>query len=574
MDRLLTFLAALWLTLFNQVRADNINILRLDSVISERPNITAAKEKKLAELRSSIASTTNKQEKLVLLEQMYQEYLTYRYDSALVYVQNRITLSKEIGNMPYYQQAIINYALLDARGGFYSEAADYLGRINPEELSDSLKYEYYITHFWLYMYWSQYSSDSRVKSEYWQKMKDNLIEAIKFENENTMNYQYLMGERMRYIDENSEKAAVYYQKVVDISPVNSKLYASAAFSLARCYMDKGDMDMYELWLINSAISDIVTPLKENLSLQELAMYLFEKDNSNVDRATNYIYCSMEDAQFFNNRLRLIELSGRFSTILSAYTSKINDQKSHILYGMIILALLTLAILVSALYIKRQNGQLHRRREELQAKNEELHQQHEEVRQKNALLEEQGRQLSALNEQLIDTNFKREGLAKIYIDLCAKYIDKLKKYQTLVKRKIKANQVQELLSTISSSRISEEDAATFMNKFDKAFLDLYPTFVTELNTLLLPENQISVKQPHALTPELRIYALIRLGIKESSEIADLLFFSPQTIYNYRSAVKNRAINKDTFDEDVQKLCSVIRDRCLSTLSRNTLLHDSL
>ena len=147
MDRLLTFLAALWLTLFNQVRADNINILRLDSVISERPNITAAKEKKLAELRSSIASTTNKQKKLVLLEQMYQEYLTYRYDSALVYVQNRITLSKEIGNMPYYQQAIINYALLDARGGFYSEAADYLGRINPEELSDSLKYEYYITHF-------------------------------------------------------------------------------------------------------------------------------------------------------------------------------------------------------------------------------------------------------------------------------------------------------------------------------------------------------------------------------------------------------------------------------------------
>ena len=574
MNRLLALFIAIILTAWTQLKADNQYLQRLDSAISERPHIMAAKEKRLSELRSSIAVQPKKEKRLEMYEQMYQEYLTYRYDSALVYAQRSLNLSKELGNATYYQRAIINYALLDARGGFYSEAYDYLKNINPEELNDSLKYEYYITHFWLYLYWTQYSSDGQIKSEYWQKMKDNLIEAIKYENENTVNYQYLMGERMHYIDENSEKAAVYYQKVVDMSPVNSKLYASAAFSLARCYMDKGDMDMYELWLTNSAISDIVTPLKENLSLQELAMYLFEKDNSNVDRATNYIYCSMEDAQFFNNRLRLIELSGRFSTILSAYTSKINDQKSHILYGMIILALLTLAILVSALYIKRQNGQLHRRREELQAKNEELHQQHEEVRQKNALLEEQGRQLSALNEQLIDTNFKREGLAKIYIDLCAKYIDKLKKYQTLVKRKIKANQVQELLSTISSSRISEEDAATFMNKFDKAFLDLYPTFVTELNTLLLPENQISVKQPHALTPELRIYALIRLGIKESSEIADLLFFSPQTIYNYRSAVKNRAINKDTFDEDVQKLCSVIRDRCLSTLSRNTLLHDSL
>ena len=556
MNRLLALFIAIILTAWTQLKADNQYLQRLDSAISERPHIMAAKEKRLSELRSSIAVQPKKEKRLEMYEQMYQEYLTYRYDSALVYAQRSLNLSKELGNATYYQRAIINYALLDARGGFYSEAYDYLKNINPEELNDSLKYEYYITHFWLYLYWTQYSSDGQIKSEYWQKMKDNLIEAIKYENENTVNYQYLMGERMHYIDENSEKAAVYYQKVVDMSPVNSKLYASAAFSLARCYMDKRNMDMYELWLTNSAISDIVTPLKENLSLQELAMYLFEKDNDNVDRATNYIYCSMEDAQFFNNRLRLIELSGRFSTILSAYTSKINDQKSHILYGMIILGLLTLAILASALYIKRQNGQLHRRREELQAKNEELHQQHEEVRQKNALLEEQGRQLSALNEQLIDTNFKREGLAKIYIDLCAKYIDKLKKYQTLVKRKIKANQVQELLSTISSSRISEEDAATFMNKFDKAFLDLYPTFVTELNTLLLPENQISVKQPNTLTPELRIYALIRLGVKESSEIADLLFFSPQTIYNYRSSLKAKAANKDTFEDDVLKLCTVI------------------
>ena len=157
---------------------------------------------------------------------------------------------------------------------------------------------------------------------------------------------------------------------------------------------------------------------------------------------------------------------------------------------------------------------------------------------------------------MDTNFKREGLAKIYIDLCAKYIDKLKKYQTLVKRKIKANQVNELLSTISSSRISEDDADVFLSKFDKAFLDLYPTFVQELNALLLPDQQIITKND-ALTTELRIYALIRLGIKESSEIADLLFYSPQTIYNYRSAVKNRAVNKDSFEADIAKICRVIR-----------------
>ena len=168
-----------------------------------------------------------------------------------------------------------------------------------------------------------------------------------------------------------------------------------------------------------------------------------------------------------------------------------------------------------------------------------------------------RSLHLVNDQLVDTNKKREGLASIYIDLCAKYIDKLGKYQTLVKRKIKANQAQELLQTISSTRISEEDAATFLNRFDKAFLELYPTFVDEFNALLQEDGRIQQKSPLSLNTELRTFALIRLGVKNTADIAGLLFLSPQTIYNCRSVIRNRAISKDTFDEDVQKLCAVIR-----------------
>ena len=133
-----------------------------------------------------------------------------------------------------------------------------------------------------------------------------------------------------------------------------------------------------------------------------------------------------------------------------------------------------------------------------------------------------------------------------------------KYQTLVKRKIKANQAQELLQNISSTRISEEDAATFLHRFDKAFLELYPTFVEEFNALLTADGQISQKSPLTLTTELRTFALIRLGVKNTADIAGLLFLSTQTIYNCRSVTKNKAINKDTFDEDVQKLCTVIRE----------------
>ena len=126
----------------------------------------------------------------------------------------------------------------------------------------------------------------------------------------------------------------------------------------------------------------------------------------------------------------------------------------------------------------------------------------------------------------------------------------------MKRKIKANQAMELLQTFSSTRISEDDASTFLSRFDKAFLDLYPTFVEEFNNLLLPENRIQLKMPNTLNTELRTFALIRLGVKTTADIAGLLFLSSQTIYNCRSVIKSRAINKDTFDDDVQHLCTVI------------------
>ena len=540
----------------NGSAAENPLLLRLDSVIAERQNISATKEQKLENLRKQLQAASTDEAKIKLYDQLYQGYVTYRYDSTLVYVQKGFELAKRMGDRHYLNKFLINHALLDARGGFYSEAENIINGIRLHELDSTLMYEYHITKFWLYLNMREYSDDLVAKREYKENMDSSLVRAIRYEKENSVNWFYLMGEKINYVDNDKKQAATYYQKVVDLAPVNSKLYASAAFSLARCYMDKGDMEMYVSWLTKSAFSDIVTPLKENLSLQELAMYLFEHDQNQVERATRYIYCSMEDAQFFNNRLRIIDISRKFPTILTAYTGMITEQKSHILYGLVALGVLSIALLIALFVIKGQNSKLHRHRLELQDKNQELNRQCEVVREKNALLEEQQHQLHQLNEQLMDTNCKREGLAKIYIDLCAKYIDKLKKYQTLVKRKIKANQVNELLSTISSSRISEEDAAVFLNKFDKAFLDLYPTFVQELNALLLPGQQITTKND-ALTTELRIYALIRLGIKESSEIADLLFYSPQTIYNYRSAVKSRAINKDSFEADIAKICWVIR-----------------
>ena len=148
--------------------------------------------------------------------------------------------------------------------------------------------------------------------------------------------------------------------------------------------------------------------------------------------------------------------------------------------------------------------------------------------------------------MIDTNKQRERLAKLYIDLCAKFIDRLSKFELLVHRKIKVGQGNDLLNMTSSSRLSDEDSATFLLQFDTAFLDMYPSFIEEFNALLKPEEQVKPAHSRRLTT----------GVKDSSEIASLLFYMPRTIYNYRSAFKNKALNRETFEEDVEKLCTVM------------------
>lgn len=145
------------------------------------------------------------------------------------------------------------------------------------------------------------------------------------------------------------------------------------------------------------------------------------------------------------------------------------------------------------------------------------------------------------------------MAKAYISLCYLYIEKLESQRKMVIRKIKANQQKELLSILSSSKRTAEENQTFLSQFDSIFLSLYPTFVEELNTLLTPEAQVELKENNELTPSLRVAALIRLGITESSVIAGILSYSPQTIYNYRSALKNGAIDKDSFEENLLRLC---------------------
>ena len=206
-------------------------------------------------------------------------------------------------------------------------------------------------------------------------------------------------------------------------------------------------------------------------------------------------------------------------------------------------------------LKYNNNELKNFNNELKDSNNELKDSNKALRNSNDELKDSNKALRNSNDELENTNAKRELMANAFIMLCYQYIERLESQRKLVIRKIRANQQNELLSILSSSKLSTEENQNFLSQFDKIFLSLYPSFVNELNSLLIPEAQIELKEDNKLTPSLRVAALVRLGVTESPKIAGILSYSLQTIYNYRSTLKNSAIDKEHFEENLQKLCSV-------------------
>ena len=206
-------------------------------------------------------------------------------------------------------------------------------------------------------------------------------------------------------------------------------------------------------------------------------------------------------------------------------------------------------------LKYNNNELKNFNNELKDSNKALKDSNNELKDSNNELKDSNKALRNSNDELENTNTKRELMANAFIMLCYQYIERLESQRKLVIRKIRANQQNELLSILSSSKLSTEENQNFLSQFDKIFLSLYPSFVNELNSLLIPETQIELKEDNKLTPSLRVAALVRLGVTESPKIAGILSYSLQTIYNYRSTLKNSAIDKEHFEENLQKLCSV-------------------
>ena len=522
---------------------------KLDNLLEQRRALIDNKNKDINRLKKNLTTSENTLKRLQTYEQLFEEYYVFQFDSAMTYLNKGIKLAKETQNTYYYNSNTISKAELLSIGGLYSEAIHEIEQVDTTGLDKAQHFEYYFSLFRIHTYWADFCNDKTYTPTHRLKAQEYLKKAMPFCDETGKTYEYYLGEYAVFVLNNPQAARAHYVKAIKQLPQNSRFYAMSCFALSGSYGNEGNTEKQEEFLLLSSIADIENCTLENFALQNLAMYIFEHNKDELDLAQQYIQTALEDAHSYNNRLRIIEISSKLPVIVSSYQQTLNQRNKVQMTAIIAISLLLLFLLSAVFYIVKQTKRLSLQQQELQKNNNQLSELNTQQKELNT-------QLHDLNALLVDTNRKRERLAKLYIDLCAKYIARLKKQQTLVKRKIKANQITELLSQLSSERLSEEDAATFLSRFDKAFLDLYPDFTEELNSLLLPEGQIQNKSTDELTTEQRIMALIRLGVKESAEIADLLFYSPQTIYNYRSVLKGKAINKETFEEEVMKLCRVI------------------
>ena len=661
-------------------RADNTKLYeRLDSVIANRAEYEAKKEKRLHDIKNAINYVNNATDKLRIYERLINEYTPYKYDSAMVYVQKAINLAKLTNSSEYYTQ----YQILKARQlvyrGFYIEAKEILEKLEIPPTNRHINYLYNCSLSALYFNLNMSTKNTEYCQRYSTLFQDYIDKAIEYCPKKDAQYYYMKGVQLFYSKGTIHDIITCFNKAMSLLEPDSRLYAMSAYVLSKTYDRSHQSEQQERYLLLAAISDIMASTNEYVALQEVALSLY-KDKDNLRKANEYINISLMDADAYSNRLRRAELYANLHVIRSAYNKKLQEQGTWQNVAIICILVLMAIIVTTIVYVVRKNHLLKLKENELKTLTEQLsadNKQHKKdnkalkdsndaledsnkalqnsndelkgsnnalkdsndelknsnkalkdsndalkdsnkalqnsndelkgsnkalkdsnkalqnsndelknsnkalkdsndalkdsndalkdsnkaLKDSNKALQDSNDELKGSNKALQDsndefeyTNAKRESMANAFIMLCYQYIERLKNQRKLVIRKIKTNQQNELLSTLSSSRQSAEESQNFFSQFDKIFLSLYPSFVKELNTLLLPEAQIQLKEDNELTPTLRVAALIRLGVTESAMIAGILSYSPQTIYNYRSTLKNSAIDKEHFEENLQKLCS--------------------
>lgn len=518
----------------------------LDKTIKEADTYVQIKENKLHELKKEARKTPPfSVERYNLNNDIYLEYKAYSSDSALHYLNENMLLARQLNDKERELKIQLELSYLLSSIGMYMEAADILNSIDRQTLPSSLLGHYYTCYEHVYFEAGAAQPRYKMFASRYAKLSHAYRDSMQVTlDPSSATYLWLRETQLREAGKYDEALEFSDRRLAEAS-FGTPQYALVAYQRFRLFESMGKKDEHLYYLVLSAISDVRSAIKEQSSLMVLAQELNRKGD--LKRAYDYINFSWEISQFYKTRLRSWMNITPLSMINGNYQDIIKQQNRELLIYIACVALLALLLVIALIYIYRQMKALSIAKKGLQEVNERLFSLNEE-------LEEVNRHLRSTNLELSESNLIKEAYIARFFKLCSVYVDRLQAYRKLVNKKLQRGQVAELLKMthLSNDIVTVEVQELYAN-FDSAFLHLFPNFVESLNALLLPDEQIVLKPDELLNTELRIFALIRLGIKDSSQIAELLHYSVNTIYNYRSRVKTKArVSRDDFEDLVAKI----------------------
>lgn len=501
----------------------------LDKTIAEREHYIDRKYDRIWRLKQQLFDNGEVAdvEKLRLYRALTEEYIPFKFDSAHYYATHAIELARNLDNWQLEAECRITLANILMTGGRFSEALDELDNIDSHTLDRRLQALLYSTYDLTYLHRSKFlggSMDDRATQQRHQAYIDSLKAVADYEPEN-----YRMNSRLYIEREEPEFAKIHLKKLLSEVEEGTRAYAIVAGSLAFCYELQPEGDKRKEYLIRSAISDIKGAVRENESLRQLSYILFEEGD--VEHAHSYISLAIADASFYDARLRCIEAASTYPIIQEAYRKMREEQMDSLRYmtiGSVVAMLITIGI--GILLINRMRA-LSKARKQQRLVNDKLRE---------------------MNEQLSGANNLKQELITSFLVLCSSYINKMERQQSMTHNLLSLGKIAQLKQATESSQMINNEIREFYHQFDVMVLKLYPDFVERINQLLRIDERITLNESEGLTTELRIYALVCLGISDSSQIARFLRYSNNTVYTYRTKIRNKALDKEHFEEQVRAI----------------------
>lgn len=515
-------------------------LLELDKCVEKKETYRAERHERIDSLRQQVETVQGAQ-LLEVYEAMYQTYSHFQTDSALFYLDKMNQLTELQEDPQKRTWVALNMAEQLAIMGAYSDAEDKVKKLNTTDMNQEERTRYYHVCRTIYGWMADYMSSTPSLSKELRHKTDLYRDSIISTDTDPLSRDIVRADHL-LANGKRDEAKQLIENCLPHAEKEQKSYVHYILSEIYRQQNNSTEQMRHLALV--AIEDLKRGVTEYAALPLLATKL--KEQGEVERAYNYLFCSMEDANFCNAKLRTMEISEVFPIIEKSYKQKerlARQTERGLLLGV---SVMTIMLVLVVLYLRSQMHKLSQTRQQLSVANDQLEQANRLLGQRNDTLQESNAMLQQMDR------VKEEYIA-LFLDRCRTYLSALEKYRKSLLKLAKSNQSAELMKKLKDDTLIEEEQQKLYNEFDEAFLDLHPDFVERFNALLRPEERLTPKRHERLNTELRIFALIRLGVTDMAQIAQFLDYSMPTIYNYRSRIRSKSIYpKEEFEEKLMEL----------------------